>query len=86
MLKAALVVFRAVFGKNFYGEMNGESFGALRSSMLIETVVLICLYFVRSYYPNLLIGSLGDSELHGNKQVLVPTCTTSTCSFSVLHS
>ena len=82
-----MCVFRAVFGKNFYGEMNGESFGALRSSMLIETVVLICLYFVRSYYPNLLIGSLGDSELHGNKQVLVHVHvpTTPTCSFSGFH-
>ena len=50
--------------------MVGDNFGALKSSMLIETVILVCLYYMRSYYPNLLMSSLGDSELHGNKQVL----------------
>ena len=63
------IVFRAVFGKNFYSEVTGENVGALKGSMLVETLICVLLYFIRSFYPNLLMASLTDLELEENKQV-----------------
>ncbi len=39
-----------------------------RSAMLVEVVVTLCLYYLRSYYPSL-GGGLGRAEVLGNREV-----------------
>ena len=63
-----------MFGGNFYAELSGESYGALKSSMLLETIILVCLYFLRSFLPNFLLSALTPADLHNNKHVQQVAC------------
>ena len=47
-----------------------------RSSMLVEVVLTVCLYYLRSYYPSL--AGLGRGEVLGNREVQL-------ASVSLLH-
>ena len=72
MAKLQLLLARhrkSVFGKNFFGEIPAEVMSNYRSSMFIEILISVCLYFIRGYYPNLMISKLSGDELLGNKQV-----------------
>lgn len=63
---------KSVFGRNFHGEMpsgGGEFGAAYRSSMYLEVLLLVCLYFARSYYPNLGEMRLTQEEISGNRKV-----------------
>lgn len=60
---------KSVFGRNFFGEIPSEVMSNYRSNMLIEILIQVCLYFVRGYYPNLMMSKLSCDELLGNKQV-----------------
>ncbi|XP_067674328.1 protein dopey-1-like isoform X1 [Haliotis asinina] len=60
---------KSVFGKNFFGELPPEVLSGYRSNMFIEIVISLCLYYVRSYYPNLMISKPSSEELLGNKEV-----------------
>ena len=65
---------RSVFGKNFYSEAPPEALASYRSSMYVEILLSICLYFMRSYYPNLMMSKLTEQELNGNKEVQILSC------------
>lgn len=60
---------KSVFGKNFFGEIAAESVSSHRSNMYVEVIVSLCLYLIRSYYPNLMMSKLSQEELHGNREV-----------------
>ncbi|XP_012945131.1 protein dopey-1 [Aplysia californica] len=60
---------KSVFGKNFFGDLPPEVMSSYRSNMFVEIVISLCLYFVRGYYPNLMISKLTSEELLGNKMV-----------------
>ena len=60
---------KSVFGKNFFGELPPEVMSSYRSNMFVEIVISLCLYFVRGYYPNLMMHKLTKEELLGNKMV-----------------
>lgn len=61
---------KSVFGRNFHGSIaNSEFIAAYRSSMYLEVLISVCLYFARSYYPNLGQMRLTYEEIAGNRQV-----------------
>ena len=65
---------RSVFGKNFFHEVPSDVITGYRTSMYVEILISICLYFIRSYYPNLMMSKLTDTELNGNKEVQILAC------------
>lgn len=75
---------RAVFGKNFFSEMPPDAGASFRSSMFVEIVISVCLYFIRSYYPNLILSKLTEQELQGNKDVQILSCEVLTLLLSEL--
>ncbi|BFZ09520.1 hypothetical protein BsWGS_12559 [Bradybaena similaris] len=60
---------KSVFGKNFFGDLPPEVMASYRSNMFVEIVISLCLYFVRGYYPNLMMSKLTNEELLGNRMV-----------------
>ncbi|XP_012258853.2 protein dopey-1 homolog isoform X2 [Athalia rosae] len=61
---------KSVFGRNFHGDIASSEFvTAYRSSMYLEVLISVCLYFARSYYPNLGQMRLTQEEIGGNRQV-----------------
>lgn len=63
---------KSVFGRSFHGDnavSNGEFGTTYRSSMYLEVLISVCLYFARSYYPNLGQMRLTQEEIAGNRQV-----------------
>ncbi|XP_050391433.1 protein dopey-1 isoform X1 [Patella vulgata] len=60
---------KSVFGKNFFGEIQPEVLASYRSNMILEIFISLCLYYIRSYYPNLMVSKLSAEELAGNKDV-----------------
>ena len=62
---------KSVFGKNFFTELTSEAMASYRTCMYIEVLISTCLYFVRSYYPNLMMSKLSEIELNGNKEVQI---------------
>nr|CAD7588637.1 unnamed protein product [Timema genevievae] len=63
---------KSVFGRNFHGDVSssaGEFVATYRSSMYLEVLISLCLYFARSYYPNLGQMRLTQEEIEGNRQV-----------------
>ena len=77
---------KSVFGKNFFGEIPAEVMSNYRSSMFIEILISVCLYFIRGYYPNLMISKLTFEELLGNKQVHIIATETLTLIMSEVIS
>jgi len=60
---------KSVFGKGFVGELTAEHMTTHRSSTLVEVIISTCLYFLRSFYPNLGHGHLSPEEIKGNREV-----------------
>ena len=73
---------KSVFGKNFFGEIPPEVMSNYRSSMFIEILISVCLYFIRGYYPNLMMSKMNPEELLGNKQVHIMATETLTLMMS----
>ncbi|XP_053397950.1 protein dopey-1-like isoform X3 [Mercenaria mercenaria] len=77
---------KSVFGKNFFGEIPADVMSNYRSSMFIEILISVCLYFVRGYYPNLMMSKMSCEELLGNKQVHILATETLTMMMSEIVS
>ncbi|CAK9831783.1 Protein dopey-1 homolog [Anthophora retusa] len=76
---------KSIFGRNFHGEIaNTEFIAAYRSSMYLEVLISVCLYFARSYYPNLGQMRLTHEEISGNRQVQLASAELLTFIFSEL--
>ncbi|XP_011692229.1 PREDICTED: protein dopey-1 homolog isoform X2 [Wasmannia auropunctata] len=76
---------KSVFGRNFHGDIaNTEFIAAYRSSMYLEVLISVCLYFARSYYPNLGQMRLTCEEIAGNRQVQLASAELLTLIFSEL--
>lgn len=60
---------RSVFGKGFHSDLPQAAMSAFRSSMLLEILLSVCLYFIRSFYPNLAQMRLTEEEISGNREV-----------------
>ncbi|KAK7864583.1 hypothetical protein R5R35_003176 [Gryllus longicercus] len=64
---------KSVFGRSFHGDLAslamGEYSAAYRSSMYLEVLMSVCLYYSRSFYPNLGQMRLTPEEIAGNRQV-----------------
>ncbi|KAL0273816.1 UNVERIFIED_CONTAM: hypothetical protein PYX00_006399 [Menopon gallinae] len=62
---------KSVFGRSFHGDgaTLNEYISVYRSNMYLEILVSVCLYFARSYYPNLGLLRLTADEIAGNRQV-----------------
>jgi len=58
---------RAVFGKGFTSSLPPDATATFRSSMLLEVVVSICLYYLRSFYPSL--QGLSSQQVTSNREV-----------------
>jgi len=73
---------QSVFGKGFSSPLSSESTSSFRSSMLLEVVLYICLYYIRSYYPSL--PGLSKEEVLGNREIQLAGVVTLTKIFSEL--
>eukprot|EP00092_Neocalanus_flemingeri_P000320 GFUD01000342.1.p1 GENE.GFUD01000342.1~~GFUD01000342.1.p1 ORF type:complete len:1526 (+),score=540.23 GFUD01000342.1:2184-6761(+) len=67
---------QSVFGKGFSSVLPKDSTSSYRSSMLLEVMVSICLYYIRSYYPSL--PGLTQEEVLGNREIQLAGVTTLT--------
>ncbi|KAK0181813.1 hypothetical protein PV327_000009 [Microctonus hyperodae] len=78
---------KSVLGRGFYGDITSTKFIATyRSSMYLEVLIIMCLYFVRSYYPNLGQMRLTQDEIAGNRQVQLASAELLTIIFTELIS
>ena len=58
---------RAVLGKNFSSSLPSDATSSQRSAMLVEVVISLCLYYLRSYYPPFV--SLKPEDVLANREV-----------------
>ncbi len=56
-------------GQDFYCELEPEALTLFRSSTYLEIVILVCVYFMRSYYPQDLRAN--QSDVQGNRDVQI---------------
>ncbi|XP_015109292.1 protein dopey-1 [Diachasma alloeum] len=78
---------KSVLGRGFYGDVASTKFLATyRSSMYLEVLIIVCLYLIRSYYPNLGQMRLTQEEIAGNRQVQLASAELLTLIFSELIS
>ncbi|XP_074662898.1 protein DOP1A-like [Tubulanus polymorphus] len=61
---------RSILGKNFFSELDSDALSGYRSTMYVEILISICLYFIRGYYPNLMMSKLSE-EVRSNKEVQI---------------
>ncbi|XP_073990011.1 protein DOP1 homolog isoform X1 [Rhodnius prolixus] len=62
---------KSLFGRGFAGDLEGTN---IRSAMYLEVIIITCLYFIRSYYPNLENVNITRQDVIGNKEVQI-SCT-----------
>ncbi|XP_069939325.1 protein DOP1A isoform X4 [Cherax quadricarinatus] len=62
---------RSVFGDGFDGGSVTDMVSQFRSTMYLQVVITVCLYYLRSYYPCLPHLRLRDEHLHDNQEVQV---------------
>lgn len=60
---------KSVYGEGFVGDLSQDRMATYRSSTLIEVIISTCLYFLRSFYPNLGHNHLSPEEIKGNREV-----------------
>ena len=58
---------KSVFGKGFVGELTNENLATHRNSTLIEVLISVSLYYLRSYYPHL--PHLSSDDVLANREV-----------------
>jgi len=72
LLQSLLVQHRrSLLGRRFCGDDTESSASGIRSSMFIDVLVTICLYYVRGYYPNFLAPSLTALDIADNARLQV---------------
>jgi len=72
LLQSLLVQHRrSVLGRRFGRDDAESGVSGIRSSMFIDVLVTICLYYVRGYYPNLLAPSLTPVDIADNARLQV---------------
>uniref|UniRef100_A0A0K8T476 Protein dopey-1 n=2 Tax=Lygus hesperus TaxID=30085 RepID=A0A0K8T476_LYGHE len=59
---------KSLFGRGFSGDLEETS---IRSSMYLEVMMMVCLYYLRSYYPNLETLKLAHKDVVENKEVQI---------------
>lgn len=59
---------KSIFGRGFSGELDSSS---NRNTMYLEVIISTCLYYMRSYYPNLGQTKLTHEEIRANRQVCI---------------
>ncbi|KAK7074310.1 Protein dopey-1, partial [Halocaridina rubra] len=62
---------RSVFGDGFDGGNISDMVSQFRSTMYLQVVITVCLYYLRSYYPRLPHLRLRDEHLVDNQEVQV---------------
>ncbi|XP_045609730.2 protein DOP1A isoform X1 [Procambarus clarkii] len=62
---------RSVFGDGFDGGNVTDMVSQFRSTMYLQVVITVCLYYLRSYYPCLPHLRLRDEHLQDNQEVQV---------------
>lgn len=61
---------KSMFGRGFHGEIDMTGIPYNRgSSMYLELLISISLYYIRSYYPNLGQSKITQEDIAGNRQV-----------------
>jgi len=60
-----------VLGRRFCSDDTESGASSLRSSMFIDVLVTICLYYMRGYYPNLLAPSVMARDVADNVRLQV---------------
>ncbi|CAL4066341.1 unnamed protein product, partial [Meganyctiphanes norvegica] len=60
---------RSVFGEGFDGGLLGDMVSHYRSTMYLEVVIMVCLYYLRSFYPCLPHLRLRGEHLRDNQEV-----------------
>ncbi|XP_076054821.1 protein DOP1A isoform X3 [Oratosquilla oratoria] len=65
---------RSVFGEGFDGVSVNELVSQFRSTMYLQVVITVCLYYLRSYYPRLPHLRLREEHLRDNQEVQVAAC------------
>ena len=60
---------KSVYGEGFVGDLSQDKMATYRSSTLVEVIISTCLYFLRSFYPNLGHNHLSPEEIKGNREV-----------------
>lgn len=64
LLQSLLVQHRrSVLGRRFCSTDTESGVSSLRSSMFIDVLVTVCLYYMRGYYPNLLAPSVTADDI-----------------------
>ena len=72
LLQSLLVQHRrSVLGRRFGRDDTESGVSSIRSSMFIDVLVTICLYYVRGNYPNLLAPSLTPLDMADNARLQV---------------
>lgn len=75
---------RSVLGKNFNSELPPDASVGVRSSMFVEVLISVCLFYIRGYYPNLMMSKLSEVELNANKEIQILSSDVLTMIFSEL--
>ncbi|XP_050425290.1 protein dopey-1 homolog isoform X2 [Adelges cooleyi] len=61
---------KSMFGRGFHGEIDMTGIPYNRgNSMYLELLISMCLYYIRSYYPNLGQSKITQEDIAGNRQV-----------------
>lgn len=77
---------RSVFGDGFDGGNANDMVSQFRSTMYLQVVITVCLYYLRSYYPCLPHLRLRDEHLRDNQEVQVASSEVLSLVFSHLSS
>ncbi|KAK4314041.1 hypothetical protein Pmani_014660 [Petrolisthes manimaculis] len=77
---------RSVFGDGFDGGSVVDMVSQFRSTMYLQVVLTVCLYYLRSYYPCLPHLRLREEHLHDNQEVQVASGEVLVLVFSHLAS
>ncbi|XP_072437220.1 protein DOP1A isoform X3 [Chiloscyllium punctatum] len=72
----------SVMGRDFYSHIPLDSSHAFRSSMYIEIIISLCLYFMRSYYPAHV--KVTQQDLSGNRNLQIVSIRILTLLFTEL--
>ena len=65
---------QAIYGKGFTSSLAETASSSYRSSMLLESVLSICLFYIRSYFPKM--SELSPSDVLGNRELRLLSVTT----------
>ncbi|XP_059504449.1 protein dopey-1 isoform X4 [Stegostoma tigrinum] len=72
----------SVMGRDFYSHIPLDSSHTFRSSMYIEIIISLCLYFMRSYYPAHV--KVSQQDLSGNRNLQIVSIQILTLLFTEL--